>query len=152
MGRSRKRSASKPASPEVVFFLDEGLGRYEVAQALRLAGYQVVPHHELFVEPGTPDEEWLPKVGELGFVVLSKDDAIRLNHGQKQILLAANVRAFFLGRADASGSGMAAAFLSAAPRMIRVAQTEPRAFIARVHPDGRVSFIERAPRRMRAHG
>jgi hypothetical protein len=152
LGRSRKPSASKPAPPEVVFFLDEGLGRYEVAQALRLAGYQVVPHHELFLEPGTPDEQWLPKVGELGFVVLSKDDAIRLNHGQKEILLAANVRAFFLGRADASGSAMAAAFLSAAPRMIRIVRTEGRAFIARVHPDGRVTFIERAPRRMRAHG
>jgi hypothetical protein len=83
-------------------------------------------------------------------VVLSKGDAIRLNHGQKQILLNANVRAFFLGRADASGSVMANAFLSAAPRMIRIAQGEPRAFIARVHPDGRVTFIERAPRRMRS--
>jgi hypothetical protein len=149
LGKSRKPSGSKPAPPEVVFFLDEGLGRYEVARALGLAGYSVKAHHELFT-PGTPDEEWLPKVGERGFVVLSKDDAIRLNHGQKQILLSANVRAFFLGRADASGSVMANAFLSAAPRMVRIAQGEPRAFIARVHPDGRVTFIERAPRRMRS--
>lgn len=125
------------------------MGRYEVARALALAGYTVKAHHELF-DPGTPDEEWLPKVGELGFVVLSKDDAIRLNHGQKQILLSADVRAFFLGRADASGSVMANAFLSAAPRMVRIAQGEPRAFIARVHPDGRVTFIERSPRRMRS--
>ena len=106
MGRSRKPSGSKPAPPEVVFFLDEGLGRYEVARALGLAGYTVKAHHEMF-GPGTPDEEWLPKVGELGFVVLSKDDAIRLNHGQKQILLSAHVRAFFMGRAGASGSVMA---------------------------------------------
>lgn len=147
MGRSRKPSGSKPAPPEVVFFLDEGLGRFEVAQALRLAGYQVKAHHELF-DSGVPDEEWLVRVGELGFVVLSKDDAIRLSKGQKQTLMDANVRAFFLGRADISGSAMARAFLGAAPRMVRIAQAETRAMIARVHIDGRVTFIERAPRRM----
>ena len=129
-------------------FLDEGLGRYEVAQALRLAGYQVKAHHELF-PAGTPDEEWLPRVGELGFVLLTKDDAIRLTGGQKEILLAANVRAFFMGRADVSGSAMASAFLSAAPRMVRIARAESRAMIARVQLDGGVTFIERAPRRMR---
>ena len=101
-------------------------------------------------QPGTPDEIWLSTVGELGYLVLSKDDAIRLNQGQKRILLEANVRAFFLGRADASGSAMAAAFLNAAPRMVRIAMAEDRGFIARVHADGRVTLIERAPRRMRA--
>lgn len=151
MGRSRKPSGSKPAPPDVVFFLDEGLGRFELAQALRLAGYQVKAHHELFA-PGTPDEEWLVRVGELGLVVLSKDDAIRLSKGQKQALLDANVRAFFLGRADIAGSAMAGAFLNAAPRMVRIAKTESRAMIARVHLDGRVTFIERAPRRMRDRG
>lgn len=151
MGKSRKPSGSRPAPPSVVFFLDEGLGRYEVAQALRVAGYEVKAHFQEF-EPGTPDEVWLPRVGERGYLVLSKDDAIRLNHGQRRILLEAGVRAFFLGRADASGSAMAAAFLNAAPRMLRMARAESRALIARVHTDGRVTLIERARRRMRARG
>ena len=128
MGKSKKRSDSKHAPPDAVFFVDEGLGRYDVAEPLRQAGYLVVCHHELFRDrQGVPDEEWLPVVAEKRYLVLSKDDRIRLNPGQKAILMEAGVRAFFLNRADASGPIMADAFLIAAPRMLRMARSEPRA-------------------------
>lgn len=113
-----------------------------VADALRAEGLNVVLHDEVFPQ-GTPDEQWLPALGRRGWVLLTKDDRIRSTTGQRDILLAAGVRAFILSGANLPGPAMAEAFRTAARRMQRVTLGERGPFIARVTPSGEVRLLVR---------
>jgi hypothetical protein len=66
-----------PSPPE--FFVDRSLARRDVAAALRLAGWTVRTHIEVF---GARDEvvedvEWLERCGHQGWIVLTMDRRIR---------------------------------------------------------------------------
>lgn len=77
-----------------------------MAEALRAAGATVELHRDHFA-PDAPDVEWLTEAGRRGWVVLTKDDAIRRNPLERRALLAANVRAFILTSQSMSGPDMA---------------------------------------------
>jgi len=139
---SKKHSAASGPPEPLTFFIDAALGRVMVADALRREGLNVVLHDEIFPQ-GSPDEEWLPKIGRRGWVLLTKDDRIRSTTAQREILLAASVRAFILSGANLPGPAMAEAFRTAARRMQRVALGERRPFIARVTPRGEVRLLVR---------
>lgn len=152
MGGKRSRSkklyaASGPPEP-LTFFIDAALGRIAVANTLRAKGVNVVLHDEVFPQ-GTPDEHWLPELGRRDWILLTKDDRIRLTTAHREILLAAGIRAFILSGANLPGSAMAEAFRRAAKRMQRVALGERRPFIARVTPSGEVRLLVRGRARAR---
>ncbi len=140
--RSKKLSAASGPPEPLTFFIDAALGRIMVADALRAEGLNVVLHDDVFPQ-GTPDEEWLPELGRRYWVLLTKDDRIRSTTSQREILLAAGVRAFILSGASLPGPAMAKAFQTAARRMQRVALAERRSFIARVTPSGEVRLLLR---------
>ncbi len=118
-----------------------------MADALRGIGLSVVCHDERYPQ-GTPDEKWLPEVGALGWVLLTKDARMRSSSEQRQLLLNAGVRAFILSGANLTGDQMAAAFHAAAPRMYRLTAGEVgRPFIATVSPSGIVRLAVRGRRR-----
>jgi PIN like domain len=117
-----------------------------VADALRQLGLTVIRHDDRFRQ-GTPDEEWLPKMGAAGWILLTKDDRIRSKSREREILLSAGVRAFVLSSANLTGDQMAAPFVNAARRMQRVVLGEGRAFIASVSSAGRVKLVLRGPSR-----
>ena len=65
-----QREAERLAS--LTFYLDHQIGRYVVAEALRAAGARVEVHLDHF--PGDkPDTEWIPVVGQNGWVLITKD-------------------------------------------------------------------------------
>jgi uncharacterized protein with PIN domain len=66
----------KPPEP-FTWFVDRALGR-RLAQELRAAGWKVEIHDDHF-EQDAEDTLWLADVGRLGWVVLTKDKAIRRN-------------------------------------------------------------------------
>jgi hypothetical protein len=140
--RSKKLSAASGPPEPLTFFIDAALGRVMVADALRAEGVNVILHDEVFPQ-GAPDEDWLPEVGQRGWVLLTKDDRIRSTTAQREILLAAGVRAFILSGASLPGPAMAQAFRMAARRMQRVTLGERCPFIARVTPRGEVRLLVR---------
>ena len=85
-----------------VFFLDRSLGSRLVAEALRAEGETVEAHDAHFTKDAS-DVEWLGAAGRKGWVVVSKDDRIRLNEVERMALAEAGVAAFFLGRSDLTG-------------------------------------------------
>ena len=107
--------------------------------ALAGAGVCVEPHGKHF-RHDAPDTEWLSEVGRRGWVVLTKDKRIRYNPLEKQALLAAGVRAFFLTCGDMSGPDMAALFVRHLPAIERIARKAPGPVIALVSRSG-VSVI-----------
>ena len=90
----------------------------------------------------TPDEEWLTRAGQEGWIVLTKDKLIRKRPIEREALVAAHVRAFVFTGGNMSGVEMAESIVAAIPRMMRViAATEPP-FIARVTGSAAVDVIE----------
>jgi len=79
------------------FFVDENdlaLGR-----SLALARKDVLhPGHRRLPEVplGIPDAEWLPIVGNLGLVVITRDKRIRSRPAEAELVVAAGIRGFVL--------------------------------------------------------
>lgn len=48
------------------------------------------------VPPGTPDAHWLPIVGGLGLVVITRDKKIRSRPAEAELVIAAGIRGFVL--------------------------------------------------------
>jgi hypothetical protein len=81
MPSGRRRRRPEPTPP--VFFLDRGLGRYLVADAIRECGYEVWPMAEVYpngLDERVPDDEWIVKAHDEGWVALTKDFALVRDH------------------------------------------------------------------------
>lgn len=109
-------------------------------EALRSAGLDVVAHDDVF-PPGTPDEEWLRKAGQQGWIVLTKDKKIRYRKLERRALERAAVGAFVLTGKDLTGEEIARALVGAIPRILRFVRKTPRPFIATVTSGGRVKRL-----------
>ena len=139
--RSKRPSAASSGSklPEhFVFFIDRSLGRKIVAQALREIGETVEIHDDHFA-PDAKDEDWLVEVGKRGWIVLTKDDRIRYRVTERTALTSSRVRAFVLTSSQLQGTEMAAAFVTALPRIKRLIAKQAPPFIGRISRSGKVS-------------
>lgn len=137
--RSGANSGSKP--PEApIFFLDRSLGKKRIAAALRLAGATVRVHDDYF-PPNAKDEDWLPRVGREGWVVLTKDHRIRYRNLERAALMNAGVGAFILTSGDLSGEEMAKIFVKALPAVSRFLTKHRKPFIARLTRSGAVTML-----------
>jgi predicted nuclease of predicted toxin-antitoxin system len=122
-----------------VFFLDRSLGKKTIADALRAAGADVRIHDDLFSQDAR-DEEWLPKVGAMGWCVLTKDSHIKHRLVERTALMEAGVRAFVLVSGNLTGAEMAQIFVKALPRMRRFAAKHSPPFIAKVFRDSSIEM------------
>ena len=131
----------KAASEEPVFFVDRSLGGKLVAGALRSAGAEVVAHDDVFDQNAT-DVEWLAEAGLRGWVVLTKDAAIRRHAYEKAMFRDASCRVFLLASGNMSGTEMAAAFVAALPRMRNLAATTDAPFLFGLTRAGTIKRLE----------
>jgi hypothetical protein len=87
---------------------------------------------------GIPDDEWLPKVGSNGWILLTSDKRIRYNLLEKQALEVHAVREFVFTSGNMSGQDMAAALELALEKMRNFcARTKPP-FVASITRTGEV--------------
>ena len=147
MGARKKRSRKRSAANETgelhkhIFYLDECLGDYIVYEILVKAGFKVEKAIDHFPK-GTIDTDWLQKVGDLGWIILSKDGMIRRRRLEIEALMGAGVAAFVLTSASVKGEINAAAFLKARNKMLRLLKKYRKPFIALVTRDGTVSMYQ----------
>lgn len=139
MRRSGANFGQKQPDP-LTFFIDRNLGKHTIADILRKADALVEVHDDHF-PPNAPDHEWLPVVGEKGWVVLTKDKRIRYRGLELKALEEARVKAFVLTRGNLKGDDMATIFVKALPAMQRFANDHHDPFIARITSQGKVSLI-----------
>lgn len=123
---------------QAVFFIDRCLGRVHLASALRQAGITVETHDDHFSQ-AAQDEDWLPEVGQRGWIVLTKDARIGKRTTERLAVANGNVRMFVLVSQDLSGEDMIEVFRKAFPAMQTFARENPSPFIAKVYRDGKVS-------------
>jgi PIN like domain len=127
---------------EPEFFTDRSLGRRVVPDALRASGLVVHTMADVYGEQvgqGLQDETWLREIGQRGWVVLMKDDAIRRRPAERDALIEGGVRAFCLTNAQLRGEEMARRFVENRHRILRQSM-RPGPYIYGVY-DGRVDRL-----------
>jgi predicted nuclease of predicted toxin-antitoxin system len=134
--KSRKPSGTKAELllSSSTFFVDRCLGR-QVGLALRQSGLTVEFHADHFADDAD-DETWLSEVGKRGWVVLTKDKAIRTKPVELNAVKAAKIRMFSLSSGNMTGEQMASVFVANRLSMGRFIKKHPPPFIARVSASG----------------
>jgi predicted nuclease of predicted toxin-antitoxin system len=135
--RSKKLSAAKPPNG-TVFFLDRSLGVEPIRTQLTTAGFTVEIHDDHFPRD-EEDRVWLQSVGERGWIVLTKDQRLRYRPLEIAALRASRARVFVLTAGNLRGVEIAAIFILALPRIVRILRSRQGPFVARVSAGGRVS-------------
>ena len=131
---SKKRSATKPPPEPVVYFIDRSLGR-TAGLVLRDAGATVELHDDHFAQD-TPDAELLPKVGERGWLFITKDKRIRYSVLEREAVIKSNLRVFVLAGGNLSGEQMGTLLLSNRAKIERLARKQKPPFIAGIYESG----------------
>jgi predicted nuclease of predicted toxin-antitoxin system len=118
------------------------LGVEPIRSTLREAGLAVEIHDNHF-KRDEEDRVWLQKIGERGWVVLTKDQRLRYRPLEITALRSSGARVFILVAGNLRGVEIAAVFRDALPRIFKVLNKHPGPFVARVTKTGHISITER---------
>lgn len=121
----------------ITFFIDRCLGNKLIVEPLRWADLSVEIHDDHFSK-NAPDVDWIPKIGQRGWVILTKDARIGKNRIERLSVADARVRMFTLASQSLSGADMADIFLKAITEMKKFIYENPAPFIAKVYQGGKV--------------
>jgi PIN domain-containing protein len=119
------------------FFVDRSLGK-SIVVGLRSEELIVRSMADVYGEDAAQllaDEVWLRDAGENGWIVLTKDDAIRRRPAEREALTEAAVRVFCLTNRNLRGTEQTARFVSNRHRIIRQA-SKPGPYIYGVYEHG----------------
>lgn len=134
-------AANLPKLPEPpTFFLDRTLGKHIFASLLRAAGLSVKIHDDLF-PPDARDVDWLTAAGDKNWVVVTNDRHIRYRPLELAALRASNVRTFVFTKGNLTAEEMAAIFLRAQPKILKMLRTKKGPFIASISRDATLHLI-----------
>ncbi|MEH2001186.1 MAG: hypothetical protein V7L00_20965 [Nostoc sp.] len=123
----------------ITFFIDRCLGNRRIVETLRSAGVTIKIHDEHF-DKGAEDVDWLPQVGKMGWVVLTKDGKISNNLLERIAVARAQVKMFIFASQSVSGADMAAIFLKAIVPMQEFVRKHPAPFIAKIYRDASIAL------------
>lgn len=127
----------------LAIYLDENhCNNKRVLAVLQSAGVQVERHLDHFPR-ATPDEEWLPLVGRMGWVPLTTDKRIRHRSNEKQAVVKHKIRMFYFSKNDMSGQQMASALEKALPNMKKLCARYSPPFFAAITRTGEVHLREK---------
>lgn len=133
MRSGRQRQQPDPERP--VFFLDRGLGRYFVANAIREKGYVALPMADVYADGRdlrVPDSEWIRRADQEGWVAISKDNRILRDH--KDSLDATTLRLFLIPNANMRGAEIVARLMTNWDAILRrTATSGPYAYAVLPH-------------------
>ena len=104
---------------------------------MRLTVYKVTDKFER----GVSDPEWLPEAGRNGWIVLTKDKAIRRRPNEMMALMNSGVRAFVLAAGEITGADQAALFVRILPKMLELIDRLAPPFLVRVSKGGRCDVL-----------
>ena len=122
---SKKHSASSNDSPPdaaPLLFIDRCAWSRKLDEALKAAGIPHIAHREKFADD-CPDEEWLTAAGRAGWIVLTRDQAIRRKPNELKAFRDAKLIMFALASGNASAEDTARLVVELYPRILRKAQS-----------------------------
>jgi hypothetical protein len=110
------------------------------------AGHEIRPWYEHF--PSALDIDWLPAIGQHGWVLLTKDRGIRRRPLEVEAILNARVRAFVLTATDLTREAQADVFVRAMQKIVRICE-QRGPFIYNLTRTGQLAIVPR--RLLRRH-
>lgn len=118
------------------FFVDRSLGRHDVPDLLRQAGWCLRTHYEVFGDRDeqVPDDEWLGYCGQEDLPALSKDKKLRRRPTEVSQILRSKVRAFVLTSGNLKAVEQADRFI-AHRASIEEASSDHAPLVYAVHAD-----------------
>lgn len=136
LAKSKKPSATKAEwlLESSTFFIDRCLGR-QLGLTLRERGLLIELHEDHYADDAQ-DAEWLIDVGSRGWVVLTKDKAIRKKPLERQAVIIAKVRIFSLPSGNYTGAEMTDILLANLLGIGRFLKKHKPPFIASVSKNG----------------
>lgn len=119
------------------FLVDRALG-IGLASAIQERGFIVHTLRSIYGEQraqSVADEEWIPECAALGYIILTKDDAIRRYPPARTAAVYSKAKIFCLPNAHLSGAGIRERFLANLNRIIQRARQDGP-FVYAVDHDG----------------
>lgn len=111
---------------------------------LRAAGHVAHVQDSTTFGTGTLDEDWLPHVGNRGWILITKDKNIRKREIELRALRQAGVKSFVITASDLNGPDQARIVEEALPAMLRLLKRRAAHFVARITAESNVEIIELA--------
>ena len=121
---SKRRFASSNDSPPEAgapLFIDRCAWSRKLGEALHHAGIPFIAHHERFA-PACPDEDWIKVAGREGWIVITRDQAIRRKPNELKAFREAKIVLFALASGNASADDTARLVVELYPRILRKAR------------------------------
>lgn len=130
-----RTTSVEPSPQQLECFLDRCLGRHLVAATLRAEDWSVRTLAEVYGgrEETVPDDEWLERCADEGWIVLTKDKRIRRRPAEIEALRIHSVRAFVLASGNLTAEVQARRFIENRAR-IEAACEESGPFVYSVQP------------------
>ena len=130
------RRRQQPDAPPPVFFLDRGLGRHLIAEAIRAQGYEALPMADVYPD-GTDqrlaDPVWIRRADREGWIALTKDPSIIRDH--RDVLDETKLRVFAFNNANITGAEMVRRLEANFNRILQRAR-KPGPYVWVITPDG----------------
>ncbi len=120
--------------------MDRSIGAVHVPNALRKVGEQVVLLDDEFPED-VMDEVWIDRVGEKGWIALTKDQGIRRRPFEVESFLRSTARVFIFASGNTPGPMMAEVIVKALPAIKNIVHSTRPPFLGRIEKSGRVSLF-----------
>jgi hypothetical protein len=129
---------SKP--PEVpVLYLDENFGvKPEILAELEKYSsvWKIERHRTHFPHDSVPDDDVLEFCGKHGWILITKDDKLRVRHAEAAKKY--NVKVFLFSSGNYRGMDYVAALICARNKIVRMIQKRDGHFFARITMEGKV--------------
>lgn len=129
----------------LVIVLDENICFPELQKVISDAGVSCKLLTDHFPR-GTQDNQWLPYIGERGWILLSKDLAIGINSLEYLALTNAGIGAFFIRSREMPKRDIIDCVVKALPKMIRIVESQERPFLFKIYKDGTVASWKKHPK------
>jgi predicted nuclease of predicted toxin-antitoxin system len=132
----------KPPEP-FTFLIDRCLGRLAVPDAIRavLEGGERVEHLDDHFPQNAKDDEWIPVVGQRGWIILTKDSNLRRNPLEIAAMKSAETAVFIFANGNAKSDQVAAGLRIALPRIRRATRRFAVPVLGRVNLAGELAVI-----------
>ena len=138
--RSTRSKGRSQRQLEVVFIVDECLGR----EALEVLAAQ---HETRLVKTefgeGTDDPDFLPEIGRRGWLLITRDDAMRRRHAEFSAIARCKVWAFFVS-AKLNGQQTASLLEAQLEKVVRYHARHLPPAMVRIHSGGVEHIVHKA--------
>ena len=122
--------------------MEESLGK-RLATSLIEQGLKAITHVDNAegLRRGMNDEEWAERVGQSGWVALTKDNETRYKPNEREAIVRYKARVIQFARGPWTADQMIEAFTLAKPRLRKLLNKQAGPFIARISKRGEITKV-----------